>query len=616
MGYLLQDSRTLPSLLLRLNSVYYAMDNVLVLKDINLDVHRSEFHAIVGDHGSGKSSLAMIIGGMLKPSSGRIILNSKGYPYLTLKKARKLNIQMVCQDIQLINYFSVAENLFLPEKVYHLFPLTKKRLLVQEARDILTKYGFNIDPLAIINSLPISDRMVVHILRSIFKKPDLLILDAVLEKLAPVHLEKMFDLLRELKNSGVTILCIAHSIDDIYNLADKVTIIRNGEVILTDSINNIDKVNLIKLCYTQITKSGDIENYHDFYQLLRYNEAILRKLPINLIVTDNENKIKMINDHGKEYFKTEGVHPNTLFIDDLLTTKNNTALDLIKSAFQDKTENTFYNIPINIDGSQNVTNIKILPIYDGPFLIGNITIIEDVSRQEELRQQVILSEKLASVGILAAGVAHEINNPLEIIYNHLNFMKYNIDKDKLYETISNIEEEINDIKQIVSNLISFSDNQKIVNEEFELNGLISSIINLIRFSARNKKINIEFTSSAHPIHLFANVNEIKQVILNLLKNSFEASEGRGEINIKTSTITLGSEDHACIVFRDHGIGIEDENPDNIFLPFYSTKKGSDMNLGLGLSVSYGILKKYKGHISVRNVPDAGCEFTITLPQKP
>ena len=615
MGYLFKDSQAPSSPFLRLANINYSLDNVFVLKDINLDVHRSEFHAIVGDHGSGKSSIGMIIGGMLRPTTGKILFKGKVYPFLTLKKARKLNVQMACQDIQLINYFTVAENLFLPDKVYHMFPLTNNKLLIRNARALLEEHDFNIDPLATVNNLPISDRMVVHILRSINKRPELLILDAVLEKLTPNHLERIFDLLRSLKNSGTTIVCIAHSIDDIYSLADKVTIIRNGEVILTDFINNIDKINLIKLCYTQIAARDDIENFHDFYQLLRYNEAILQKLPINLIVTDNENNIKLINDHGKEYFRLENLHPKTLDLDSLLTNNNKAALDLIKSGFVEKKRKSFYNIPITIDGNNNVTNIRILPIYDGPFLIGNITIIEDITKQEKLRQQVILSEKLASVGILAAGVAHEINNPLEIIYNHLNFMKFNIDREKLYETISNIEEEINDIKHIISNLISFSDSNKIVNEEFELNQLIGSIINLIRFSARNKRIHIEFTPSEHPIYLNANMNEIKQVILNLLKNSFEASFDGGEINIKTSTISNTSERLACITFHDDGVGIEDENPDNIFLPFYSTKKGSDLNMGLGLSVSYGILKKYSGSISVRNIQGLGCEFTITLPQK-
>jgi len=613
-----QDNRSHPSgllSLLRLKDINFSRDNIRVLKSISLDLHRSEFHAIVGDHGSGKSTLGMIISGALKPASGMIFFKSESYPHFTLRKARKLNIEMASQEIQLINYFSVTENLLIPDKVYNLFPLSKKkRLIQQEASALLSGYGFDIDPAAIINSLSLSDRMVIHILRSVYRKPDLLILDAVLEKLAATHLEKILDILSALKKTGTSILCFTHSIDDIYGLADKVTILRKGEIILTDSANNIDKINLIKLCYTQISGSDDIESYQDFNQLLRYNEAILQKLPINLIVSDNENKIKMINDHGKVYFNLEKAVYRNLFLDDIFSEGSENALELIKTAFSEKKEKTFYNIPIVVNANKTITNIKILPIYDGAFLIGNITIIEDVSRQENLRQQVILSEKLASVGILAAGVAHEINNPLEIIYNHLNFMKFHIDKEKMYETISNIEEELTDIKQIVSNLISFSDSDKIVNEEFELNDLIASIINLIRFNAKNKKIRIEYTPAGQPINLNANMNEIKQVVLNLLKNSFEASDGGGVICIHTSSVTMDGRPFACIVFKDDGIGIEDENPDNIFLPFYSTKKGNDANLGLGLSVSYGIVKKYKGNISVKNLEGSGCEFTITLPQ--
>jgi signal transduction histidine kinase/ABC-type branched-subunit amino acid transport system ATPase component len=604
-----------PLPLLRLQHIDFSRDNIRVLKGISLDLHRSEFHAIVGDHGSGKSTLGMIISGALKPAAGIILFKNESYPHFTLKKARKLNIEMASQEIQLINYFSVTENLLIPDKVYNLFPLSKKKRLIQEeASALLSGYGFDIDPAAIINNLSLSDRMVIHILRSVYRKPDLLILDAVLEKLAASHLEKILDILSALKKTGTSILCITHSVDDIYSLADKVTILRNGEIILTDSVNNIDKINLIKLCYTQISGSDDIESYQDFNQLLRYNEAILQKLPINLIVSDNENKIKMINDHGKVYFNLEKAVYRNLFLDDIFSEGSENALEMIKSAFLEKKEKTYYNVPIVVNATKTITNIKILPIYDGAFLIGNITIIEDVSKQENLRQQVILSEKLASVGILAAGVAHEINNPLEIIYNHLNFMKFHIDKEKMFETIANIEEELTDIKQIVSNLISFSDSNKIVNEEFELNDLIASIINLIRFNAKNKKIRIEYTPTGHPINLNANINEIKQVVLNLLKNSFEASDGRGVIGIKTSSVNMDGKPFACIVFKDDGIGIEDENPDNIFLPFYSTKKGNDANLGLGLSVSYGIVKKYKGNISVKNLEGSGCEFTITLPQ--
>ena len=107
---------------------------------------------------------------------------------------------------------------------------------------------------------------------------------------------------------------------------------------------------------------------------------------------------------------------------------------------------------------------------------------------------------------------------------------------------------------------------------------------------------------------------MKQVILNLLKNSFEAMSSGGEIHIAATLMTENDTRAVCVTFRDTGPGICDENPNNIFLPFYSTKKGQENNLGLGLSVSYGIIKKYNGTISVENIDSSGCQFVITLPQ--
>ncbi len=601
--------------LLSLRGIQVNMNHARVLDRINLDIYPSEFHALVGDHAAGKTTLAKIIAGILKPTSGEIRFKNKSYSFLRIREALKLNIEMVCQDIQLINHFTVAENLFMPNGFYSRFGVFGKRNIVQETEIFLTSLGLSLDPQKLVYSMSLSDQILIYLLRGILKKPDLLILDAVLEKLTSNHLEIVEGLLKQLNKEGTSILCITHNIDEIFNLADKVTIIRNGEIILTDSINNIDKINLIKLCYTQITGTSSVDNYREFYQLLRYNEAILRKLPINLIVTDNDNRIKLINDHGRDYFGLDKDAFRDLFLDSLLSSKNEEFLATIKQSFADKKEITLYNIPLIVGNNKNVTNVKIFPIYDGAFLIGNIIIIEDITKQEQLRQQVILSEKLASVGILAAGVAHEINNPLEIIYNHLNYLKYNQDKSKITETINDIEQEIFDLKKIVSNLISFSDNKKITEEEFELNGLIGSIINLIRFNAREKKIKVVFRPAANPIILEANSNEIKQVILNLFKNSFESMEESGSIFIDTKSIGTDGAMVARIIFEDNGVGIKDDNPNNVFLPFYSTKTGIEENLGLGLSVSYGIIKKCKGSISVENLKVSGCRFTIDLPQK-
>ncbi len=151
-------------------------------------------------------------------------------------------------------------------------------------------------------------------------------------------------------------------------------------------------------------------------------------------------------------------------------------------------------------------------------------------------------------------------------------------------------------------------------KKFDVNHLIRNILNLIQFHARYQQIEIHFEPCEADLSIQANKNEIKQVLLNLFKNSFEVMPAGGEIFIRTLLVNANGEPLAQIQFKDTGPGISDENPDNIFLPFYSTKKGQEHNLGLGLSVSYGIIKKYRGTIAVENLDSTGCRFTITLPQ--
>lgn len=240
--------------------------------------------------------------------------------------------------------------------------------------------------------------------------------------------------------------------------------------------------------------------------------------------------------------------------------------------------------------------------------------INNVVDAFRLQEQLILSDKLASVGLLAAGVAHEINNPLEIIYNYLRYIKRKFPDQELHKALDDIYEEISAIASIVSHLHSFSDNKKLIDEEIALNELIHNMLTLIKHSAKHKHIAMRFEPFEHEIIIHANKNEIKQVVLNLLKNSFEAMTLGGEIFISTTQIHTNGTNIVQIIFTDTGPGIQTENLSDIFLPFYSTKKGQEDNLGLGLSVSYGIIKKYHGMISVENFENSGCQFIIKFPQ--
>jgi signal transduction histidine kinase/ABC-type multidrug transport system ATPase subunit len=600
--------------LLTLTAISLDYDQFRALNNIQFTLGHSEVHAIVGEHGAGKSSLGMIISGVLQPQSGLITFDGKEYRPLTLNTARRLGIEMVHQHkLSLSECFTVAENLFLTTASFN--KLARKHEMVAAATSFLSQYEVDLDPLIPVKKLNVSERIFVDILKHIYPGPRLLILDEALEKLPSATFNKIVSILMDLKRKGTSILLITHRIDDIYNLANRVSIIKHGEILLTDEVKNMDKINLIKMAYTQISAEQNVDDLNkEFYQLLKYNEAILQHLPVNLIVTDNENRIKMVNDYCKHHFQLNETSYLNVPLAQFFSSTNDEASKLIEHAFSFNEEKMFYQVPITFNEIETISNIKTFPIYDGTFLIGNIIIIEDITEYDRLQKQVMLSEKLASVGLLAAGVAHEINNPLEIIYTYLSYVKYRFRAPEFHKVVDTIHEQISSIANIVSNLRSFSDSNTMINEEIEINEEIRNMLNLIKHNAKYKHITIHFEPYQHDLAIRANKHEIKQVILNLLKNSFEAMPSGGEIFIKTTQIRENGSNFAQMTFKDTGTGICDENPNNIFLPFYSTKKGGENNLGLGLSVSYSIIKKYNGTISVENIENAGCQFIITLPQ--
>ena len=583
------------------------------LNDIHFAIGASTIHAIVGEHGAGKSSLAMILNGLVKPQSGLIRFDRREYRALTVELSFQAGIRTVHQHaLSLHEHFSVAENLFLTSGRFF-ERLSWRYKIYQRAQAFLRDYAVDIAPSTLVKDLSLSDRILVDMLKQISGRPKLLILDEALEKLSSVSLKKAVNMLVRLKEAGMAVLLITHRIDDIYELADMVSVMKNGEVLVTDRVRNIDKLNLIKMAYIQLSDEEHVGNLNrEFYQLLKYNEAILRHLPVNLIVMDDARRIKMVNDFCKQNF---GLNKASYFntpLEQILASANADVMAHIHIA--PPVETTFYQIPLSLNNIPMIGNLKIFPIYDGAMLIGQILIIEDVSEFDRLQKQVILSEKLASVGLLAAGVAHEINNPLEIIYTYLSFMKYKFRSPEFHEALDTLHEQIAHIAGIVSNLLSFSDKNAIQSEEIELNSEIRAMLKLIKHNAEYQHIKIRF--EPHPQELFVNANrhEIKQVILNLLKNSFEAMPSGGQISIKTDALQSEGASWAQMTFHDTGPGIADDNPNNIFLPFYSTKKGKENNLGLGLSVSYNIIKKYHGTISAQNIEQSGCQFVISLPQ--
>ncbi len=599
---------------LSLTSIGVNYGSFKALKNISLDIFPGEIHAIVGEHGAGKSSLGQIISGIQKASTGKMFFNNECIsPLNNIKTAQRLGIRMVYQKPFLNEYFSVAENLFYTHKYPDRFGFYRKHKVLAKAEKYLTENNIPINPSVKVSSMNLSDRTVIDILKNLYEQPKILILDEALERLSTESYDQILPLLVKLRFLGTAIITITHKIDDVYNFADRVTVIKNGELLLTDFVDNIGKLNLIRMAYTQVgidSKQAKLDK--EFYQFLKFNEAILRYLPVNIIVVDDNLNTKMVNEYFTSSFLIESTNIINKPLRNVLT-GNLKAIINIENSLRNEETRTFYNVELVINNAKNVNNIKTFPIRDGHTLIGSILIIEDVTEYDKLQKQLILSEKLGAVGLLAAGVAHEINNPLEIISNYLNYMKLRISDKDISSLIEKAGYEIKSISHIISNLVSFGDSKRIIDEQIDTNVIIHEIVSLLKYNAEYKHITIEFTPGDDNLIFNGNRNEFKQVILNLIKNSFEAMPDGGAIRIETMYKVERDELLVQIRIEDDGPGIDKSNTDNIFFPFFSTKTKTSSNLGLGLSICYSLVTKIGGEISVENNASGGCLFIIDLP---
>ncbi len=249
-----------------------------------------------------------------------------------------------------------------------------------------------------------------------------------------------------------------------------------------------------------------------------------------------------------------------------------------------------------------------------PYLIEKL---EQVNREiRETQEQLANAEKLASIGQLAAGVAHEINNPLGSIMIYASILKKkfekNIEDQQSVEDLKLIIEEANRCKNIVANLLNFARQGKLRLTNANIQDLINDVIRLIKVKPEFKEINLCTNISDNNVIIECDVDQLKQALLNIIINACEAVESKEE---KIITINLiQNEDKLFIKISDTGIGINPENMNKIFTPFFTTKK-IGKGTGLGLAITYGIIKMHKGDIKVQSTVGKGTTFTILLPIK-
>ncbi|MHB9072866.1 MAG: c-type heme family protein [Desulfobaccales bacterium] len=236
---------------------------------------------------------------------------------------------------------------------------------------------------------------------------------------------------------------------------------------------------------------------------------------------------------------------------------------------------------------------------------------KDITTEKRVEQRIQHAEKLASMGQLAGGIAHEINNPLGVILCYADLLKSQLaDFPQGHKDVSVIEKHAINCQRIVADLLEFARSQEAARQPTELNPTIEEVVRMVEHQFRRQHCTIELDLAASMPLVNIDANKMKQVYLNLLMNSRQAINGRGTIRVTTRYIKDAG--LVQIVFWDNGIGIAPEIIGRIFNPFFSTKKTGE-GTGLGLSVSYGIVKDHGGEIQVESQPGAWSRFTIELP---
>lgn len=599
--------------LLQLRNIVQDEGSFFSLRHVNFDIFPGEIHALVGEHGSGKTTLGQIIAGVTTPTEGRIIWNGTEYGALTISRAKHIGIEMVPQELSLLEDLNIAENFFMLFKNNIRSLIYKEKKLQRNIQHFLDTHQIALNASTPVYSLTLPEKALIEILRSLYCHPTLLILDEVMVKLSPAHYQLIQKFILERTKEGCSTILITHHIDDLFEYVDKVTILRNGEIIMTDAIEHLDKINLIRIAYTQTRKSGNQPNTNvEFYQFLKYNQAILEDLPVNLVITDTEFQVKLVNEYAKTYFDVTSSFELPLRLHQLFPNNEEHFTDLLHALNQPK-EEILFDIPVYVQRQKRINNILTYPIFDGPDKIGHILIFDDITEQQKMREQIILAEKLASIGMLAAGVAHEINHPLGIINNILDYLLIKLDDPETLKELDSIKEEVFSVSQIIRNLVTFSSHDTQDREVFDINDTIENILHLVKHHSRQKHYHIVFTSDQPEIEIFSNKTEIKQVLLNLIKNAFEAMSPGGKLKIHTTYWAGSGKKNVRILVEDDGKGIQADNVNDIFLPFYSTKKESGQNLGLGLFMCYSLIEKHNGTIEAEEISPHGTRFMITLP---
>ena len=224
--------------ILEMNHISKAFNGPKVLNDVHFDVNEGEIHALLGENGAGKSTLMNILTGVIPADSGTIMFDAKDYPEPSISQMEEAGIAFVHQELNVINDLTVADNVFLCREIRNKLGIINDREQIARTKQLFEDLGVEINPTAMVSDLKTSEKQLLEICKALYEDAKLLILDEPTTALSNNEIDHLFGILRNLKEKGKSFIFISHKMPEIFAIADRYTVLRNGEFISSGYIKD------------------------------------------------------------------------------------------------------------------------------------------------------------------------------------------------------------------------------------------------------------------------------------------------------------------------------------------------------------------------------------------
>jgi PAS domain S-box-containing protein len=345
------------------------------------------------------------------------------------------------------------------------------------------------------------------------------------------------------------------------------------------------------------------------YQAVKeFSENIIESINIGVLAFNLERRVESWNSsmeklYGLRGSEAVGKRLEEIFPPDLLAE--------LTRAFEPLRTLSLYKFRLHTAAErQRIVNVSMTPLVGKDHqVIGGLLVFNDYTERVSLEDQLVQAEKLSSIGLLAAGVAHEVNTPLAVIASQAQMLAKQIPpEDPSSRTLDKVIKQAFRASEIVNNLLKFSRVSGSEYGDLDLNRVIRETLSLAEPMLRASKISVNRQLSSSLPAVYGNSGKLQQVFMNLIMNARDAMPRGGELTVATE-----AEDSVVQVeVSDNGVGISPDHLRKIFDPFFTTKPGS-RGTGLGLAVSYGIIREHAAKIRVESTVGQGTSFRLEFP---